>query len=247
MPQSNIHSTRGIVLHHFKYSESSIIAKIYTESFGIQSYIVRGVRKKGARIKAGLFQPLSLVELVVYYKEKNNIQNLKEIKSALPFTSIPFDINKSTIALFINEILYKCLKEEEANQATFKFLFDAIKFLDKETQRYSDFHLLFMIKLTKYLGFFPKQNYSSENTIFDLSEGIFVKTTPQHMHFIDNPLSKTMDSFLSIGFKDLQNTRIQIQNRRILLDKFIDYYRLHIEGFDNLKSYPVLKTVFSST
>jgi len=104
MPQTNIHDTRGVVLHQIKYSESSIITKIYTEAFGIQSFLVRGVRKKGSKIKAGLFQTLSLVDLVVYFKEKSNIQNLKEIKSALPQTSIPFNIKKSTIAIFLKEL-----------------------------------------------------------------------------------------------------------------------------------------------
>ncbi len=119
MPQSNIHKTRGIVLHQIKYSESSIIAKIYTEEFGIQSYMVRGVRKKGSKMKSGLFQALSMLDMVVYHKEKSNIQNLKEVRSAFPLTTIPFDIKKSSIILFLKDNLSKRLRAEEPNTALY--------------------------------------------------------------------------------------------------------------------------------
>ncbi|MBE9480196.1 MAG: DNA repair protein RecO, partial [Bacteroidetes bacterium] len=140
--------TRGIVFHQIKYSESSVIAKIYTELFGIQSYLIKGVRNKKSKIKSALLQHLSIVDLVVYHKEKSNIQYIKEIRSEYQFTSIPFDIRKSSIAVFINEILYKSIHEEEANQNLFDYLLNSIKLLDMITKRFVDFHLLFTIGLT---------------------------------------------------------------------------------------------------
>ena len=247
MPQSAIHKTRGVVLHQVKYSESSIITKIYTEEFGIQSYLVRGVRKKGSKIKPGLFQALSLVEMVVYYKRKNNIQHIKEIKSALPFTTIPFDIIKSTIAIFINEILYKTLKEEEANPALFIFIFNSIKYFDIKKDNFNDFHLLFIIQLSKYIGFFPKENYSSRNKIFDLSEGIFIDTIPAHAHFIKDPLCHYLSEYLSLNFEGLDQNKIPPALRKELPERLLEYYKLHIESFGDLKSYPVLKTILNST
>lgn len=246
MPPSNIHKTRGIILHHLKYSESSIIAKVYTENFGIQSFIVRGVRKKGSKTKAGLFQPLSLVEMVVYHNEKSNIQNLKEVKNAFPFKSIPFDIYKSTITIFLNEILFKTLKEEEPNLQLFNYIFDAIEYLDQKEDNYFDFHILFIILLSKYLGFFPKNNYSKENTCFDLTEGIFVKNIPGHQHFIDEPISKYLSVYLAISFSDLDNNKLSYKLRKEFLEKLLEYYKIHIEGFGNLKSYPVLQAIYNS-
>lgn len=245
MPQLNIHKTRGIVLKQIKYSDTSIIAKIYTESFGIQSYIVKGARKKSSRIKTGLFQSLSLIDMVVYHKEKSNIQSLKEIKSAFPFTSIPFDIKKSTIAIFITEILYKSLKEEETNPALFNFIYDAIVFLDKKKEKFADFHLLFMIKLSRYLGFAPKRNYSKQNDIFDLIEGSFVNRIPVHFHFIEEPLSKNFSDYLEIGFEDLEQNKIPSSMRKKLLECLLEYYKLHLEGFGDIKSYPILQTVLN--
>jgi len=245
MPQTNIHDTRGVVLHQIKYSESSIITKIYTEAFGIQSFLVRGVRKKGSKIKAGLFQTLSLVDLVVYFKEKSNIQNLKEIKSALPQTSIPFNIKKSTIAIFLNEILYKTLKEVEPNPALFTFIFESVKYLDKAEANYNDFHLFFMIRLSKYLGFFPKENYSQQNIFFDLTEGLFIDHHPAHLHYIENPLSYYLSEYLKRDIDELVNNKLPPALRKEMLVKLLDYYKIHIEGFGNLKSYPILKSILN--
>ncbi len=245
MPQSTIHKTRGVVLHQVKYSESSIIAKIYTEEFGIQSYLVRGVRKRGSKLKAGLFQALSLVDMVVYYKEKSNIQYLKEIKSAFPFTSIPFDIKKSTVVIFINEILYKTLKEEEANPALFNYIFNGVKYLDFKKDNFTDFHILFIIQLSRYLGFFPKENYSTKNKIFDLSEGVFQDNIPPHLHFIEEPLSQYLSKFLSLDFEDLDQNKIPSSLRKELIERLLEYFKFHIEGFGSLKSYPILQTIFS--
>ena len=243
MPRSNIHKTRGVVLQQIKYSESSIIAKIYTEAFGIQSFMVRGVRKKGSKMKSSLFQALSLVDMVVYYKEKSNIQHLKEIKSAFPFTTIPFEIKKSSIVLFINEILYKTLREEEANPGLFNFIFNSVCFLDLEKGNITDFHVLFIIQLCRHLGFFPKENYSEKNNIFDLSEGIFLDKAPGHIHFMENPLSRYLSRFLKISFEDLDQNKIPSAIRKDLLEKLLEYYKLQQQDFGDLKSYPILQTI----
>ena len=245
MPQSTIHKTRGIVLKHLKYSETSIIAKIYTESYGIQSYLIKGARKKGSRMRSGLFQNLSLVDMVVYHKTKSNIQHIKEIKIASPFISIPFDIKKSTISIFVNEILYKCLKEEESNPALFNFIFDAIKFLDRKRDNITDFHLLFMIQLTVYLGFSPKHNYSAKNKIFNMSEGVFQERIPEHIYFIGDPLTRYFSEYLHIGFEDIDHHKITSSIRKALLESLLDYYKLHLEGFGSLKSYQILQTVLN--
>ena len=111
-----LHTTRGIVLHTTKYSETSLVAKIYTEVFGLQSYLVKGIRKQKAKLRPALFQPMTLADLVVYHKDKGSLQNIKESRIAVPYRSIPFDIRKSSMLLFINELLYKSIREEETNR-----------------------------------------------------------------------------------------------------------------------------------
>src|ERR1051325_9557854 len=148
-----LHKTKGIVFHVTPFSESSVVAKIYTALFGLQSYLINGVRNKKAKIKPGLLQPLSLLDMVVYHKERSGLQRLKEIRpsaSGGQFTSIPFDVKKGSMVMFLNEVLYKSIKEEEANQQLFDFIFNAIQLLDVQPEANNDYHLLFLVQLTKY-------------------------------------------------------------------------------------------------
>ncbi len=237
--------TRGIVFHQIKYSESSVIAKIYTELFGIQSYLIKGVRNKKSKIKSALLQHLSIVDLVVYHKEKSNIQYIKEIRSEYQFTSIPFDIRKSSIAVFINEILYKSIHEEEANQNLFDYLLNSIKLLDMITKRFVDFHLLFTIGLTKYLGFFPRRNFSDKKTVFNLQEGFFQNAIPNHSNYLKKPISEIFYNLLNTQIEDVDSVKISNSQRNELLNKIIEYYRLHLPAFKDIKSPDILQEVLS--
>ncbi len=239
-----LYKTRGIVFHQIKYSETSIITKIYTELFGLQTYIVKGVRKKRAKIKINIFQHLSLVDMVVYHKEKRGIQYLKEIKSCYQFTSIPFDIKKSSIILFINEILYKSIREQEANKELFDFIFNSVKILDMTKGKFSDFHLFFMMQLTKYLGFYPINNYSDEYSIFNLKQGIFQKTLTDS-YYISKEISQEFSELLKNSFNNLQYLSTFLNCRKELLEQLIKYYQFHIPEFKYTKSNRVLETVFN--
>ncbi|PIZ05346.1 MAG: DNA repair protein RecO, partial [Flavobacteriales bacterium CG_4_10_14_0_8_um_filter_32_5] len=125
-----LHTTKGIVIHQFKYGEKSVIAKIYTEKFGLQSYIINGVRSKKSTNKFAYLQPLSLVEINAYHKENKGLQHLKSIKLDIPFQYIPFDVYKGSIAFFVAEVIYKTIKEEEANSELFDFLYNSVQVLD---------------------------------------------------------------------------------------------------------------------
>src|ERR1035437_6833481 len=175
-----IHKTRGIVLRTVDYSDTSLIVKIYTEQFGIQSYLIKGARRKNVSIKGNLLQPLALLELVVYKKEKKQLQTLKEVGAEIHFTSIPNDQAKTSILFFLNEILLKCLQEEEENAELFLFLHETIQTLDSVEKNFSNLHLIFLIRFSRFLGFFPQGNFSDTNSIFDLREGRFVKQEPMH-------------------------------------------------------------------
>ncbi len=149
-----LHQTKGIVFHSLKYSETSVIVKIYTELFGIQSYLIKGLRSSGSKIKPGLFQPMTLLDLVVYHKEKQVLQSIKEVHLALPYQEIPFDIRKSSIALFLNELVYKTIREEEANPDLFEFIWNACLELDATQEPVNCFHLLFSVRFCHFLGIF---------------------------------------------------------------------------------------------
>ena len=253
-----LHSTKGIVFHSLKYSESSVIVKIYTELFGIQSYLFKGVRSSKSKTKPGLFQSLTLLDLVVYHKEKQSLQHVKEIRLAHPYQTIPFDIRKSSIALFINELVYKAIREEEANPDLFAFLWQTCMLLDETKEKVSWFHIHFALQLLQYLGIFPQNNYSSPFPVFNLREGLFQASIPEHPHYLDPGDSLLISSLLTAcSIHPNENSEIEkwrnseifnsikAESRNHLLETILLYYRLHLPGFSEMHSHHILHEVLS--
>jgi len=241
-----LQTTRGIVFQQLKYSESSVIAKIYTEASGLQSFLIRGVRKKNARIRSAHLQHLTLIELEANLRGNKDIQHLKSLKIAYPFKEIPFDIKKSSIVIFLNEVLNKVVREEESNPELFEFLFHAIQFLDLTEQNIALFHHFFLIKLSRFLGFFPRNNYSESKTNFDLQEGEFTSMTGPDNLIVPLPVSKYLSLLINEKFDTIGSITIPSQQRAAFLDLILNYYRLHIPGVINFKSYTILAEVFGS-
>lgn len=239
-----LYKTRGIVLHHIKYSETSVIVTIYTESFGRQAYIINGVRSKKAKIKANILQPLFLLDMEVYHKPKNDLQRVKEIQNDFVFSSLPYDIRKSTLAIFIAEILYKVIREQEPNNELFNYLYNSIQVLELKEKGISNFHLYFLLHLTKYLGFFPDSNYTEQNCYFDLKHGKFVQIKPVHSFAIDLEISKYIHQLLNFSENQHENLMIPYKVRLNLLECITDYFMIHNEGIHSIKSLSVLKEVF---
>jgi len=242
-----LHTTKGIVIHHFKYGEKSVIAKIYTKKYGLQSYILNGVRNKKSKNKAVYLQPLSLVEINAFYKEKKGLQKIKTIQLDIPFNSIPFNINKSSIAFFIAEVLYKSIKEEEANEQLFDFLYNTIQVLDLKENNYTNFHLVFLAHLTKHLGFYPQKGNvkMNSNIYFDLQEGCFTNLKPPHNAVIDTILSGVFSTIFGTNFDEMEVIEIDTKQRKLLLNSFLDYYSLHLSNFENLKTLAILEEVLN--
>ncbi|REK00654.1 MAG: DNA repair protein RecO [Bacteroidetes bacterium] len=239
-----LHKTRGIVLYTTDYSESSVIAKVYTELFGLQSYIVNGVRKSKAKMRASSFRPLTLVDLVVYHKEKGGLQRIADVRPNPVLNSIPYDVMKSSIALFLNEVLYKTIREEEANLQMFEFLFSSVQWLDVHEPVNSDFHLIFMLQLSKHLGFFPSDNYSEQQSLFDLQEGVFTETTPLHPFYLDKTQSRNLHILLSKLTDNSFRLNISVSEKRELIKNIIEFYRLHIPSIGEIKSHQVLSMIW---
>lgn len=237
-----LHKTRGIVFKSFDYGEASLIVKIYTELFGIQSYLINSVRKKHARFHSNIFQPLTLLDLVVYHKERPGLQRISDIRPNPPLESIPFDVFKSSIVFFLDEVLYKSIREEESNPALFDFIHQSVLLLDSPRPAGKDFHLIFMLKLCKYLGFSPTNNFDTQNNIFNLKEGFFQETIPPHPHFIQLPLSAYLSNLMAADLG--RSDSLSISERRTLINLLLEYFSLHIDGFGNLKSQKVLEQVW---
>jgi DNA repair protein RecO (recombination protein O) len=234
-------STRGIVLYQADYSETSLIVKIYTEHFGLQSYIVKGVRKKGSRIKKNLFGPLSMVDLVAYSKENTGLHMIKEVACHRQFIQIPSDIVKSSIVLFMNELLYRSIHGEMPDRKLFKFIYDSVSSLEELTTNLSGFPNIFAMQLASFLGFGPNNNYSALNCYFNLLEGDFCESPPEHTNFVPPPYGQVWAHLLNLspGENDMLDPSI----RNELLEKILDYYRLHLPSFGEMKSPHILNTV----
>jgi DNA repair protein RecO (recombination protein O) len=224
-----LHKTKGIVISFIKYKETSIIVKIYTEVFGIQTYIENGVRSAKGKNKIALFQPLTLLDLVVYHDTKKEIHRISEIKCLYPYRTITVDIKKSSLAIFINEVLNNSLKEYSENTPLFNFLEDSLKYLDQHEEQIENFHLYFLINYCFYLGFGPE---SEEDVVNQLNE---------HAIPVNIEEKKLIKELIQQDF----GTGLQISKplRIRTLELILLYYKIHVEGFGNLRSMGILKAV----
>ncbi|MDP4281869.1 MAG: DNA repair protein RecO [Bacteroidota bacterium] len=240
-----IHKTRGIVLHSVKYSETSLVVKIYTDVFGLQSYMVKGIRKAHSRFSPALFQPMSVLDMAVYHKEKTSLHSLKDVHFSFPYQTIPFDIRKTSVAFFMNELLYRTIREEEPDQPLFDFLLEACTRLDKPSATVWLFPLYFSIQLSRFLGFMPHAEFSSARSIFYLKEGIFQENIPEKEEYLDPELAGYFHSLLICSWDDLDRITIPSPARGKLLEKILHYYQLHMSGFTGLQSPAILHTILS--
>jgi DNA repair protein RecO (recombination protein O) len=235
--------TRGIVLQVTDYAESSIIAKIYTEADGMQSYLINGVRKNRARFSSNLFQPLTLVQLVAYHKPGRGLHRVSEITCDPHYTTIPYDFVKTSLAIFINEVLYKSIKEEEANEDLFGFLFHALQILDLETTDCSRFHLFLMGQLTRFFGFYPHGEFNDTTGVFNLQEGVFQAEQPKHPYYLNAGQAAKFYAFIKSDFDNFSFISLSQEEKKSLLHSFILYYELHLNYSAKIKSHEVLEDV----
>lgn len=231
-----VHSTSAIILKTVKYGDSSLIVNVYTKEHGLIGLMARGIHTSKSKFSNALFQPLNLVEIVFSENNKSNLRNLKDISLEAPYQTIPHHYLKSTILMFINEILYKILKEEQPNAELFDFISQSLLLLDSKNEQYADIHLFFLAGLTRFLGIEP--NFSQEGAWFDLSEGVITTTMPLHQYYLEK---EHKELFLKL-FQDLQHDTLNITNqqRSQLLNNLLLYYELHFPGLHNIKSRAVL-------
>lgn len=238
-----LEKTRGIFLHSVKYSETSMIAVIYTEVFGRRSFVVNGARSKKSAVKAVAFQPLYLLDLEVYFKEGRDIQRLKDVRISNPYSTIPFDIRKSSQVIFLSEVLYKCLKEEEPNPGLFNFIFNSLSYLDLTEHGISNFHVWFLFKLTQFLGIYPNNDNALISNFFDLQKARFVSHEPTHNQFTDKHVTILFSRLFEVDYASLDKLEYTQNDRRMVLEKLLEYYHIHFDNMGEIKSLIVLQEV----
>ena len=237
--------SRGIVLNFVKYSESSIIAKVFTEEFGLQSYSVKGVRGKKSKTKIALFEPLTQVEIVAFQKENKSIHNLREIRVSYAYQSIPFDAMKRAILFFLDEILIKTIKEESQAKELFDWLSHALTWFDLNDESPLNFHLVFMMQLSRFLGFYPKKDPAPNYQFFNLESGLFTSSQPNNPNYLSGETTMHFNILHESSFEDAAQLDLNSTQRRKLLEALIVYYKLHFPGFGEIKSVEVLKAILS--
>jgi len=227
-----LHKTRGIALNYIRYRDTSIISRIYTEEFGLQSYIVNGVRSARAKGKMALFQLLTLLDLVIYHKESAHLHRISEIKCSHPYVRIPFEIKKTTIGIFLSEVLGKIVKENEHDlSGQFAFIHDSLLAFDQLTDGYEHFHIQFLLKLTYYLGFDLEQTEELYHQVHYLS--------------VSDSQSEEVIAFLkklySSSFQSPVKSSLAV--RREALKNILSFYDHHLGTLSSLKSLEVLRQV----
>lgn len=244
-----VYKTKGIVLRAVKYGETSMIVTIFTELFGVQPYIVNGVRttsKKGTG-KASLFQPAAILDLVVYHNELKQLNRIKEFKWEKIYRNIFSDVPRNAVAMYMIELLTKCLKQPEGNPDLYNFCEDALLHLDESSNPVmANFPLFFALHLTNFFGFRPHFKSKEEpvpgRLIFDMKEGEFTSVKPGHPHFLEGRQAEVTNELLKVMHPaELVEIKLHQEFRRQLLFAYEDYYTLHIQDFGKLKTLPVLK------
>ena len=243
------HKTKGIVLRSVKYGETSIIATIYTELFGVQSYMVKGVRKatKTSSGKAIYFQPAAMLDMVVYHNELKNLNFIKEYEWGYLYNHVLSNVKENTVAMYMVEMLQHSLKQPEANPDLYYMIEEALKQLDKGIAVLTaNISLYFSLHLAAELGFKLHGQYSTETPILDLQEGKFVTTIPTHSFYVEKVLAEATSQLLNINFyNDLENLHFSRQIRQELIIIYQNYIALHIQDFGEIRSLPVLQEIFS--
>ena len=236
-------STKAIVISALKYSDSSLIVKCFTEQEGLKSYIIRGVLKsKKGNLKSAYFQPLTQLKIEATHKQKSTLHTIKDATVLHQYNTIYQEIVKQSIVLFLSEILSSCIQEEEKNEPFFSYLENSFLWLDTHNN-ISNFHLLFLLNLTHFLGFYPDTS-NQHKEAFSLVEGNFTDATHEKLTISGEKLT-LFKKLLGINFDAIENVSFNKQERQAILQMIIQYFELHLDGFRTPKSLAILETVFS--
>lgn len=236
--------TVGIVLRCLKYNDTSNIVDMYTRERGRVSFMVRVPRSRKGSLRPMLFQPLSMLEVEADFRPNSHLYYIKDAKIWMPFTDIPFHPYKMSIAMFIAEFLYRALREEEPDEPLFAYLQHSISWLDACQESFSNFHLVFLMRLSRFLGLYPNVDDYSQGCYFDMLNACFTGVVPSGGTFLKPEEASLVKLMLRMNYDTMHRFAMNRSQRNRLLTIINDYYRLHLPDFPVLKSIDVLKELF---
>lgn len=248
-PVGMLIKTKGIVIKKTNFSDSGVIVKIFTEELGVQSFFVRGLQSRkparsagGSKGKAAMYQPLTMLDLIVSFSENKSLHHINEVSVWYAYRSVTENMIKRTLLFFINELLHKSLKEETANRELFNWVHNALVWLDLADKGFVDFHLVFMVQLSMFLGFHPKKQ-AHGHAVFDLREGRFCSNLPVHPDYVTGETAGTLNQLRETKFEDSANLNLNNRTRKTILNTLISYYKIHLPSIGEFKSLDVLSVV----
>ena len=237
-------NSRAIVLNTLKFGEQQLIVDMLTEELGRVSFICRIPKTQKGKLKKQFFQPLSLLDAVFDYRQNARLQHLRDVRLSQPFTSIPFDAGKLSIALFLAEFLTYATRDEQQNAALFNYVVNSIDWLDGQTTSFANFHLVFMMRLSRFIGFFPNVDDYHEGDYFDMRNASFSSMVPLHTDFLNAADSSKIQLLMRMNYDTMHLFKMNHEDRNRIIDVLITYYRLHVPSFPELQSLPVMKQLW---
>lgn len=236
--------TAAIVLHALKYGESQMIVDLFTRAMGRVSFFCNIPKTSKGKIKKQLFQPLTILDVVFDYRPQASLQRFRDLRLAKPFVSLPFDPVKLSISLFVAEFLNYATRDEQQNEPLYDYIEDSLLWLDNVTEQYANFHLVFMMRLSRFIGFFPNLADDDCHQWFDLRNSVFTGTRPAHPDFLEPSEAANITLLMRMDYKNMHLFRLTLAERNRCVEIILHYYRLHVPGFPEMKSLPVLQTLF---
>lgn len=236
--------SHGIVLRSLRYGDQQVILNVFTETSGTVPFIVRLPRGGKQGMRASVWQPLALVDVIWEPRPRMNFQKPQEVVLWQPWRDLPFQPAKASIVLFLAECLSHALASEQENGALFDFLVSSLQWLDAAEDRYANFHVVFLLHLSLFLGFMPNDEDWAEGSFFDLQAASFVRARPAYPFYIEPAEAALVQKFLRMDYRSMRAVRLSGAARRRALELIILFYRLHIPEFPEIKSLGVLAEVF---
>jgi DNA repair protein RecO (recombination protein O) len=240
-----LEKTRGIVLNQIKYTDSGIVARLYTRNFGRQSFLIKGMRNRKTGKHNIMFQPMYILDLEMNYKSSREMQVLKEFSVSFTPFDIYSNIKKSCVAIFLGEVLTSVLKEESPYEEMFDYIEESIIYFDECQEGYANFHIAFLAGLSSYLGFEPGIRMDLNDSFFDMRNGIFVPMPPVHGSYANEEVSNILAEIFTSSYENINNIILTGVLRNEVLETLVRYYSLHLPGLKKINSLEVLKEVFS--
>lgn len=239
------YKARAIVLNTLKYGESSMVAHLLTDVGGRKGFMVQGIGKgRGAKAGRGaLFQPMFLLDLIGIDNPKTELDRIKEVSLATPLQSIPFDVRKSTIALFMSELLYRLVREVESNSSLFDFVYNSVVALDRMEEGVYNFHLWFMVGLSRHLGFYPAGSWE-EGCVLDIESGCFATTCPRSGLYMDSHNTHLLHRLMEVEVGELRSIELSRLQRKEFIAQLLAYYGYHLDSMQSISSLRILAEVF---